>query len=529
MMATKWPMRRLFLAAMVCTLQACGGGGSTSNPDTQALPSNAQASAFDGSHQWVVNTVDTDVSTVDLPYPSTFLTGGAGSAIYWAKPSGGQMELNVVEPSSTNGWQSVKTLMSGLPMSLQQAQRQVVRAGAWTLLVWNPYAFGSTSNSIYARLVGPGVDSGPVEIAHDLFMVFDLWPTVSADGHARIYWADPDDHTSTGWHLGGHFEGPNWVADPPIAINSTSDRLLVDADGQGWLQEYGLRRLDAATGIGPRILSDANFEGGTNVTAGRFALPLPGSHILFASSTTSSSTGTGCVQAVEVDANLKAQAERPCLNLLDPNTSAVGNALGASTDDSGRALLVWSDTNDHQLYAAARSAQGQWTPLGMAADHIYNRVAWPFSPQAVLGPNGRMAIVFSSEQGDPAYHPEAMTYTLFAVQWDGTKWGTVSQLTSMGASTEAVKAAFDKAGNLGVLSIEAKDGAESVRFWTSKDGMQWSDQVLQAGLNFTHLTFIGRSYIRSDLRLNAASDGSWTASWVSTSASGFRINGATLR
>ena len=99
----------------------------------------------------------------------------------------------------------------------------------------------------------------------------------------------------------------------------------------------------------------------------------------------------------------------------------------------------------------------------------------------------------------------------------------------MGSSTEAFKATFDKAGNLGVLSIEAKDGAESVRFWTSKDGIQWSDQELQAGLNFTHLTFIGRIYIRPDLRLNAASDGSWVASWVSTSANGFRISGATLR
>jgi hypothetical protein len=97
------------------------------------------------------------------------------------------------------------------------------------------------------------------------------------------------------------------------------------------------------------------------------------------------------------------------------------------------------------------------------------------------------------------------------------------------AQSEAVKATFDKAGNLGVLSIEAKDGAESVRFWTSKDGIRWSDQELQAGLNFTHVTFIGRIYIRPDLRLNAASDGSWVASWVSTSSNGFRISGATLR
>lgn len=531
-MTAKIAARVILLIAMTSVLHACGGGSSSTHTETTASPSHAQTSAFDGTHQWKVHTVATDVATISpsSPFPLSFYTGGSASTLIWASPSDGQMTLNTVDPSTTGSWQTVQTLMSGLPTSLQKAQRQVVRAGAWTLVVWSPP--GSTSLSIYARLVGPGVDSGTVEIAHDLFMVFDLWPVVSADGHARIYWADPDDHTTAFRHFGGHFEGPTWVQDSSIALNGTSDHLLVDADGQGWMQNWvggGLLRVDAVTGIGSPQLPDATLASGSNLSLSRLVAPLPNGHLLFAEASNSISGATDCVQAIEVDAKLQPLDTGTCLNLLGPQTSTVGNALGISTDSSGQALLVWSGADDQQLYAAARSAQGKWTPLGMAASGIYNRVAFPFSPQTILGPNGRLAIVFSSEQGDAAYHPESMTYTLYAVQWDGKTWGPVELLTSYGASTESAIAAFDAAGNLGVLSIEKKDSSEAVRFSTMNGSNHRTDQLLESGLTFSSVTFLGRNFILPDLRLHTASDGSWIASWSSISSSGSVFTGATLR
>ncbi len=406
---------------------------------------------------------------------------------------------------------SATALMRGLPPQALGSTTIAVQAGDWALLVWEAgNEVDVFYNRLFARLVGPGSDSGVIELTnHFEGAAWDVRAALDVNGRHLLVWDEPG-------HRGaqGRLVNQALVREPDVGESVASvQRLLVGPDGQGWLLQgvirndepvQEVRRFTAAEGVGsPMRLDDpaagplfvplvASAEGPTTFTAVSMQQHANDTHVCLA-----------------VRRMVAGRLQSPtCVN-TSGNSLPNRNWLSLASHPNGAAVLVWSvgdERRDLGLYASRRAtASGEWSAPALLttlpSDPLFSLLC---GLKTGMSADGQPLVVYCASDSLLARRTtRAMTQLASGVWMGPTEWGLP------GMQTNEMRFAFNGQGVPGIMQT-LTDGRVAAVMMSTWRAQGWQSTTLRYGIQ---QPFSSLGYVKPSLSLVPQGSGGWLAAW----------------